>query len=802
MLFPDGDDEDTGSVIEFSPPVDTSKLETPTQRNSGAPQISLMDDEVSISPSSPEMKSNLESSACGDLSGAPLTPRDEVIRPRSELGFNTPAHLRVIKGMQRTMDAGRAMKDAPKQPTIETPRPGEITSTPAVNFAGTFEPNSIVDVSSPGRTEEGRCPERTSVSSLQEVETRFLALPTINTSSVRETDLIQRPVRRISRRKFNRSQWLNKAVDSPTTPTDPMSRLFLNPVNQRQDFLPKATSFPEDFVHSEEGASLHKQCYTFDEIHQTTANDRSTSEFEHTSLLPLLEAPACGPLLNSEMPSVVPDPSQNDSSSVYSTGSTHYSEEKKECDVGHLDRAANPPGKEEKKVPQTPPSQSRDSIPQSPSSSHDASDDDEDDDQVEKNEGKVEEEDQKRQCAPPVDPGSPAPQDEDSRDPQQSADLEHFSQKETDINTECTFPVHKRNGTWGGVISLNDEGGATQFPSLMKSYSAPDGESNREGSFALTSSANSTQSDPNGTTGNIAHPPTMHKRTGTWDGVLSTDIYAVKAVNSLINSTSAVVNDAAVFLTDITRGDSSDADTASVHEACSLSGDRRSSDQHRNHPLCHSDNNFKAAVQGVLSHLSLSPRKPELQDRAFFLPEAENKEFLRNYFYCTKKDENDMAKEAENSKYENVDPTATNASSATAFGDGVGCAEPCNSRDTHCHMFAVDAMCGGFTYLFPVNAERAAAMNQSNNSHGTSDAVAPLLARSRTRSASFSREFYPSTHAGIDWQNHQKESWLGMFQRVASKRFSFHTESDFERSKHPFTPPCLTRRVLTRNQSR
>jgi hypothetical protein len=302
--------------------------------------------------------------------------------------------------------------------------------------------------------------------------------------------------------------------------------------------------------------------------------------------------------------------------------------------------------------------------------------------------------------------------------------------------------------------------------------------------------------------------PSLQPETETWDGQLVADL-DVPTVNSILTGSNG--NDAAVILAEMSS-DSQDFITRS-YASCSTVG-RHLVGSHGHQSLCHSlpstDENFKAALQGVLSHLTLSPRSDQLH-AGVFIPDAENKEFLTNYFYCTKKE---------------ALPERGDGPRDTRFVDGEGgglsCAEPCSGGDTQCYLYGVDAVCSGFAYLFPTTTTTTTTTAASGRfSGGSSGSVSVsggsvrrtgsdgLYSASRDRTG---KEQHPlmqqpqshhQPHADIDWQHqHQQqnnsEGWMGMFQKAATQRFKFQFQSDneLERSRHSFNPPCLSRRVI------
>jgi hypothetical protein len=230
--------------------------------------------------------------------------------------------------------------------------------------------------------------------------------------------------------------------------------------------------------------------------------------------------------------------------------------------------------------------------------------------------------------------------------------------------------------------------------------------------------------------------------------------------------------------------------------------------------VCHSlpstDVTFKAAVQTVqgvavqtvqevFSHLSLGSPKSQLKSNEW-QSEGDNQEFLSNYFYCAKAVRGKKLRHASaiRGNVEEFSPSETD-------GEGLICTEPCNGRESPCYMFGIDTMCGGLIDLLPhdddVNSITRSQQRQDRNgvlSHATT----------RDRSSSISKgQIHRSRrhpHSAINSYQHQDEgTWLNRFQRVASERFNFQfqtEENELEKSRHPYTPPCLSRKLPTPNQ--
>ncbi|KAG7340544.1 hypothetical protein IV203_024087 [Nitzschia inconspicua] len=744
------------SLINSEKAINPSIVDHPPLDSTVSP-ASLMDDDISVPPNSP-IRESCSTNVYGNHNSdgtMPLTPTSSTLHRSTDLGFNTPAHLRIIKGMKNGDAGRRKMQDAPHQPEMGEGRDNDLEITPAVNYQHHFEPNSIVDSRSgrPSGYIERMKP------SLPESETRYLALPAIS-SSASDSNLKKMPSRRIHRRKINRTQWL----DSPTTPTDQMERVFLQPVKlQQDDFLSKTTSYMEMPVSIPNHDGLEVRNHTFDETFQPRKETDPSSSGTTLHIPHAMETNAEAVGLFQQSPA-----SGSASSSVFShqdVESTQYREEKKECE--DFGQATFSPRKTTSEVDVL------------------------------------------------------------------STPMQHNKE----VSSVAFLPLH----------DSRDDGDRINNRVLVHSLSAPDSPFQEENSM-MNYSFNTTKSAPqNMGKGENAFTSVL-KRTGTWDGVVSTDsIDPISAVNSFINSTSAAVNDAAVFLADITTGDDKDSnDNLDTHVGSSLLRENRSSCVVRGNALCHGDEHFKAAVQGVLSHLSLSPRHASqtVPEVSLFLAESENKEFLQNYFYCTKQHEHNKVGNGNESQLPNskrVERLGGEHVDIDNFSSpgGIACAaEPCNGNEANCHMLGVDAVCSGLTFLFPTsrdydesNRTNVTTRISHNSSSGTSatthryKAFQQMPQQHRPRSASFSQnDLFASSTQAIDLQDQhgasaaasghgmygQQESWLGMFQRVASsstRRFSFAngdsamSDDILSNTRHPFTPPCLTRRVLTRNQA-
>ncbi|KAL3920704.1 MAG: hypothetical protein SGILL_003124 [Bacillariaceae sp.] len=705
------------------------------------------DDSDSVAPPSPGLSASLEMLSSESYQqgpplqdihpAVPLTPCDPKIQ--AVTGFDTPAHLRAIKGIEKSTRLERKLVDAPRQPRLDEKLNGDdVETTPSISFPAPYEPNSIVDTTSDLPRQETRFPER-SKSPLEDVETRFLALPTI-TGSASESSLKKLPSRRIPRRKISRSQW----ADSPTTPTDQVSRSFLQPVKlSHNDFLPKSTSYmPMN------GLSLEQHKHEFKlgmEVVEESGREllNASTSSDKSNLMPILQTHSDIVDLVSRTPTEQITLSASYDAANIRPSLIEYKEEKKECE-----------------------------------------------------------------------------------------DVEAIS-----------IPTHQQE---------QHDDFSTPHRIFLKSMPTP-ADPYHEENAAVERSFHSTKSAPNnGSPRDEGDDGLVLKRTGTWDGVVSrTDsVDPIGAVNSLISNTSAVVNDAAGFLADTLSGEPKETDESVYDCSVSLKDQEHQSPAKKLisrlgvHPLCHGEENFKAAVQGVLSHLSLSPRSPDREEQEenskLFFPEPENKEFLRNYFYCTKdRDEKDKSAHdanARNTSIEHsgdVDPMNSSTAATTGFGERIACAaEPCAGTETTCNMIGVDSICSGVSHILfaatsnnldgstGTNAGTGRASTRGSFSTGRDVGVVPTPVRTRSASLGQSNAVAPHPAPGTPRDSGigasppplykhgsgriirgSRESWMGMFQRVASERF--YGDNELEKSsKHSFTPPNLTRRVLTRNTTK
>jgi hypothetical protein len=230
-------------------PESKSILSTP--EGTGGSSISLIDCESTCS-TSPLHESSIENymyESYPRLPGpslltSPSTPINNVIPRRKESGFSTPAHLRMIKRLhisvseEKQANKSQGSVEQTKSDISQQLRHQQLgnqddacTATPATTVYSHFEPNSIVDYS------PARPSDLPTAPSLQDVETRYLALPTIQSS--KSENNLQKLSRKFVHRKYD-TRWLNSSrshIDSPTTPTDSSSKIVLKKNEDSADFI-------------------------------------------------------------------------------------------------------------------------------------------------------------------------------------------------------------------------------------------------------------------------------------------------------------------------------------------------------------------------------------------------------------------------------------------------------------------------------------------------------------------------------------------------------------------------------------
>lgn len=218
-----------------------------------------------------------------------------------------------------------------------------------------------------------------------------------------------------------------------------------------------------------------------------------------------------------------------------------------------------------------------------------------------------------------------------------------------------------------------------------------------------------------------------------------------------------------------------------------------------NSSVCHSmpptEVSFKTAVQTVqgvavqtvqevFSHLSLGSPRNELESKEW-QSERENKEFLSNYFYCSK---SVMGQNLRLSSVEDFNVSDTDV-------ERLVCVEPCNARESPCYLFGIDTMCGGLIDLLPNDGKR----EQSRQDMRGDLSLTPTRDRTSSISTGQIHRNRLNSHTGTNsYQERDEGTWLGMFQKAASERLNlqFQTEeNELEKSKHPYTPPVLSRRL-------
>jgi hypothetical protein len=157
------------------------------------------------------------------------------------------------------------------------------------------------------------------------------------------------------------------------------------------------------------------------------------------------------------------------------------------------------------------------------------------------------------------------------------------------------------------------------------------------------------------------------------------------------------------------------------------------------HPRDVGPPSFQAATD-VLARFS-----PAQDDMARYYPDAENQEFLNNYFYCGKQEEAFLPQP----RYVNAEAT--------------GWTDPCVGNETFCTAMGVENVCAGFNFLFTTDGT---ARNPSM----------PTGNRERVLSVGPARE--------------ARATWMGVLD-MASSRFSFAGNGANNDNKNLYQPPCL-----------
>uniref|UniRef100_A0A7S4AJI5 Uncharacterized protein n=1 Tax=Pseudo-nitzschia australis TaxID=44445 RepID=A0A7S4AJI5_9STRA len=639
------------------------------------------------------------------LSPSPSTPNSSVIPRRKDLGFSTPAHLRIIKRLHRNVGDEKKPKgmgnlEQSKSEDLQQVKNQDdaCIATPATAAYSEFEPNSIVvENPSPRQAYVMTSP------SLKEIETEHLAIPTIQLS--KSDSNLHKNSRKFVRRRI-RTQWQHgtrSSVDSPTTPTDSISKIVL-----------KAREETTDFVCCETSSSI---------IDPVLESSRDESEDEESISKENKDLLTPSKLMSYIDPphhrgTSIPRPIQSE---ALVSGEEHIARDNSVRKIQYAEAA------EEKK--------SYDSS----TSSFDSS--------TLQDHGNETSFDSKS-------PHSslnlfPAPTDEKKED-----DLITRSTP-TIIDQKIVFLEPKTNNI-ATDASFNKTGPVSNLR-------------NRAEKWELIPRTKSVDQEPL-VAGRAIEAIDSNFAVGTVDNMSSNPIHKDSG--------------------SVARNHTRDANTVDNTYVC--------------HSMSPTDSKFKAAVQkvqGVLSQLTLGSPKSQLELEDW-KSDADNKEFLRNYFYCAKA-ENDNQPQDEPT---NVDTTEAFDSSGN-FRERLACTVPCNGRESPCYMFGIDTMCGRLVDLLP-NEVNISSITKNQERHSTRGV--PSLATSRDRASSISmgqiqRNLDPGH--GIDFNRHHDQgTWLGTFQRVASERFNIQFQSDeneLERSNHPFTPPCLSRRVLTtRSDSR
>mmetsp|Transcript_25276 Transcript_25276/g.28355 ORF Transcript_25276/g.28355 Transcript_25276/m.28355 type:complete len:1287 (+) Transcript_25276:461-4321(+) len=689
-----------------------SKSISSTPKGMRASSISLMDCE-STCPASPSHESSLENYIYQSYprlpvpssSTAPSTPENNVVPRRKESGFSTPAHLRMIKRLHHSV-SDEKLANKRKGNVDQTKLEGSqqlrhqqddaCTVTPATTTYSHFEPNSIVDYSPPR--------DLPTAPSLKDVETRYLALPTIQQISKSENDL-KKLSSKFEQHKYNK-QWLNGTrphLDSPTTPTDTSFKIAAKINNKgRADIIFEIPTSDGDSV-SESGQHTEDEKSFVDDTN-ISHSFKLTSCLDRTLHLSS-DISSVEPIQNNKLHTEVHRSMRNDLS-VAKIPFVGTVEEKKECDntISNLDLTSMHNKDVFPSFPIQPQHNILDLCPV----------------------GRKEEEVEDRHLTK-----SPRLMKFCDEIPSLQPLKNNFYKADNESN--IPLPSINRKDTWELIQKTRIRG--------------------KESTIAATAIA---------TVGSILTPNT---------NVESKECVGFNTSKSMVEHNSVA--------------DANSFDTISV---C--------------HSLPPTDANFKAAVQEVFSHLSLiNPRsKLQLKD---WQSDGDNKEFLSNYFYCAKTEQtNKVERAAANEIY------FERLTSSPPFGDGLACAEPCNERDLPCFFFGIDTMCGKLMHFLPKDVESCTLANQRRED--TDEGFPRATPRERSASFSMSKTLQDGRHSinstiGL-YQHQDEESWMGMIQRVASDRFNFQfpsTDSELEHSRHPFEPPCLSRKVLlTRTKTR
>jgi hypothetical protein len=116
-------------------------------------------------------------------------------------------------------------------------------------------------------------------------------------------------------------------------------------------------------------------------------------------------------------------------------------------------------------------------------------------------------------------------------------------------------------------------------------------------------------------------------------------------------------------------------------------------------------------------------------------------------------------------------------------------------------------MCGGLIDLLPHDADVDSAF-RSERRQGSNSVLSHTPTRDRSSSISMDqmKKNRRHSHSGANsYKERDEGTWLGMFQKVASEQLNlqFQTEeNELETSRHhPYTPPCLSRKLPNPNQT-
>ena len=633
-----------------------------------------------VSPSNESMIDKANPQHAGSFSPtAPSTPKNNMNSYRKDIGFSTPAHLRMIKRQHSSNDNDKSstsdncLEQKKNDDFHEKKYHGEeFTTTPSGGVYSQYEPNSIVRNSPEGS-------HHLAASPIQNAERTHLAIPTIRTP---KSDTERKNHSRSFVRRKVRTQWQNNTTSPSNSLTTPTIAVTENSLRT------KTENIGSDYESPPSVRNIYDQSHL--ENYNTTGDQETLSSSKLINCMnPPHDTSALQPpdvnILSSEMRVNL------DENSVRKIQYSKSVDEKKECDYA---------------------------APSINSNGHD--------------------------------------------------EVEHKMKIDHTCCALDSSPISLRD-TACLIQGSND--GAGYIP-LFRNKSESDCLPKIEESNSILT-----------TTACHDEPPPTSATTKTIDSNQTTESKEYLSTNSF------------------QRNDAQDGrnrvDEINTGENVSVC-----------HSLPSTEVTFKSAVQTVqgvavqtvqevFSHLSLASPKHQLQSK-IWQSEVDNKEYLSNYFYCAKAIERKNLQES-HSAYNNLEefiPSETNI-------EGFVCTEPCSGRDS-CFSVGIDTMCGGLIDLLPNDVTTN---SRARNSQRKDRGEVSYAAATRDRSSSISMDQINRGRrnplSGIDSQR-DEGTWIGMFQRVASERFNIqfqNEENELEKSKHPYTPPCLSRKVQSANHT-